>query len=248
MDTTIELDLREVFSALVRKLWLIVLCAVVAGAAALMYTAGFVTPLYQASVSIYVNNTDSEGKVVISSSDLATSQKLVETYINILKSDTVLDKVVEAIDGKVTTKQIRKMIESEALGGTEVFQVQISNADPELAAEIANAIADIAPEEIANIVKGSSARIVDYAKVPEEPYSPSIAKNTVLGACAGMLIVVLIIVLQVMLDVRIKSEADLRKICDAPVLGSIPDYDLDYKRGGYVLESTSADDTNSKAV
>lgn len=248
MDTTIELDLREVFSALLHKLWLIVLCAVLAGAVALAYTAGFVTPLYQASVSIYVNNTDSEGKVGISSSDLATSQKLVDTYINILKSDTVLDKVADAVGGDVTAKQIRKMIESEALGSTEVFQVQISNPDPELAAQIANAIANIAPTEIAKIVDGSSARIVDFAKVPEEPYTPSFAKNTVLGACVGILIVMAVIVLQVLLDVRIQGEADLRKICDAPVLGAIPDYDLDYKKGGYVLEGTSADDINGKVV
>ena len=247
MDTTIELDLREVFSALVRKLWLIVLCAVLAGAAALVYTASFVTPLYQASISIYVNNSNAEGKGGISSSDLATSQKLVDTYINILKSDTVLDKVADAVDGEVTAKEIRKMIESEAMGNTEVFQVQIANADPKLAAEIANAIATVAPTEIAKIVDGSSARIMDYAKVPEEPYTPSFIKNTVLGACVGILVVVLVIVLQVLLDVRIKSEADLRKISDAPVLGVIPDYDLDYKSGGYTSHSSS-DDTNGKGA
>ena len=248
METTIELDLKEVFSALMRKLWLIVLCAVLAGGAALVYTAGFVTPLYQASISVYVNNSASGGQGGISSSDLATSQKLVATYINILKSDTVLDKVAESVDGDVTATQIRKMIDSEAMGTTEVFQVNISNADPALAAQIANAIAEIAPKEIANIVEGSSARIVDYAKVPEEPYTPSFLKNMVLGAFLGILLVAAVIVLQVVLDVRVKSEADLRKLCDAPVLGSIPDYDMDYKKGGYVSESGAADDISGKEM
>ena len=248
METAIELDLKEVFSALMRKLWLIVLCAVLAGSAALVYTVGFVTPLYRASVSVYVNNTTNGGQGGISSSDLQTSQKLVATYINILKSDTVLDKVAEAVDGDVTSKEIRKMINSEAMGTTEVFQVNISNADPVLAAEIANAIAQIAPKEIANIVEGSSARIVDYAKVPENPYTPSFLKNMVLGAFLGILAVVAVIVLQVVLDTRIKSEADLRKLCDAPVLGVIPDYDVDYKKGGYVTDSAAADEINGKEM
>lgn len=248
METAIELDLKEVFSALMRKLWLIVLCAVLAGSAALVYTAGFVTPLYRASVSVYVNNNTNGAQGGISSSDLQTSQKLVATYINILKSDTVLDKVAEAVDGDVTSKDIRKMINSEAMGTTEVFQVNISNADPVLAAEIANAIAQIAPREIANIVEGSSARIVDYAKVPENPYTPSFLKNMVLGAFLGILAVVAVIVLQVVLDTRIKSEADLRKLCDAPVLGVIPDYDVDYKKGGYVTDSAAADDINGKEM
>ena len=245
---TAELDLKEVFSALIRKLWLIVLCAALAGSLVLIYTVAFVTPQYQASISVYVNNTDAEGKVGITSSDLQTSQKLVETYINILKSNRVMDKVAESVDGKVTAEQIRKMIDSAAMGTTEVFQVKVSNEDPALAAQIANAIAQIAPKEIANIVEGSSARIVDYAKVPEEPHSPSIMKNTVLGAFVGILAAMAAIVLTVLLDVRVKSEADLRKLSDAPVLGVIPDYDMDYKKGGYTTDGTSVDGINDKEM
>lgn len=247
MGTT-ELDLKEVFSALIRKLWLIVLCAALAGSLLLIYTVAFVTPQYQASISVYVNNTDAEGKVGISSSDLATSQKLVETYINILKSNTVLDKVAESVNGGVTAEQIRKMIDSSAMGTTEVFQVKVSNEDPALAAQIANAIAEIAPKEIANIVEGSSARIVDYAKVPEAPHTPSIMKNTVLGAFMGILAAMAVIVLTVLLDVRVKSEADLRKLSDAPVLGVIPDYDMDYKKGGYTSDNVSVDGINDKEM
>lgn len=247
MGTT-ELDLKEVFSALIRRLWLIVLCAALAGSLVLIYTVAFVTPQYQASISVYVNNTDAEGKVGISSSDLATSQKLVQTYINILKSNTVLDKVAESVDGKVTVEQIRKMIDSAAMGTTEVFQVKVTNEDPVLAAQIANAIAQIAPKEIANIVEGSSARIVDYAKVPEAPHTPSIMKNTVLGAFVGILAAMAAIVLMVLLDVRVKSEADLRKLSDAPVLGVIPDYDIDYKKGGYTSDNASVDGINDKEM
>jgi capsular polysaccharide biosynthesis protein len=247
MGTT-ELDLKEVFSALIRRLWLIVLCAALAGGLMLIYTVAFVTPQYQASISVYVNNTANGGQGGISSSDLATSQKLVATYINILKSDTVLDRVVASVDGDATAKEIREMIDSEAMGTTEVFQVKVTNEDPALAAQIANAIAEIAPKEIANIVEGSSARIVDYAKVPEEPHSPSVMKNTVLGAFVGILAAMAAIVLMVLLDVRVKSEADLRRLSDAPVLGVIPDYDMDYKKGGYSSDNASADGINDKEM
>lgn len=245
---TAELDLKEVFSALIRRLWLIVLCAALAGSLVLIYTVAFVTPQYQASISVYVNNTDAEGKVGITSSDLATSQKLVDTYITILKSDRVLDKVAESVDGNVTAEQIRRMIDSAAMGTTEVFQVKVSNEDPALAAQIANAIAQVAPKEIANVVEGSSARIVDYAKVPEAPHTPSIMKNTVLGAFVGILAAMAAIVLIVLLDVRVKSEADLRKLSDAPVLGVIPDYDMDYKKGGYTSDNASVDGINDKEM
>ena len=56
MNKTRELDLRLLVMALVRKLWLIALCAVILAAAAFGYTKYFVTPTYRASVTIYVNN------------------------------------------------------------------------------------------------------------------------------------------------------------------------------------------------
>ena len=248
MESTMELNIREIFSALMRKLWLIVLCAVVTGGAALAYTAGFVTPMYRASISIYVNNSSNgvQGGA-ISSSDLATSQRLVATYIELLKSNTVLDKVTERVGSEVTAKQLREMISAEAMGDTEVFEVSITNADPALATEIANAIADIAPKEIDQITRGTS-KIVDRAKVPEKPYTPSFVKNTVLGALIGILAVVAGVVIQSVSDVHIKNEADLRKLSDAPVLGVIPEYELDYKKGGYVSDKATVGEEKSKEV
>lgn len=248
MEKTMELDLKEVFAALLRKIWVIALCAVLAASAALAYTALFVTPLYRSGISVYVNNKDTNGNGGISSSDLATSQKLVETYTNILMSDTVLDKVAEKVGNGVTANNIRRMLMAEQMGGTEAFRVLVSNPNPALAAQIANTIAEIAPGEIAKIVEGSSARIIDFAKQAERPYTPSFMKNTLIGLLAGAFLAAAVIVLQVMMDVRIKGESDLRKICDVPVLGMIPDYDLDYKKGGYVANAASADDIDGKVV
>ena len=235
MENVKEINLTEWLMALLRKAWLIVLCAVLAGAAAWAYTANFVTPLYSSSVTFYVNNTRSTTTTLgISSSDLATSQRLVLTYVNILKSDSVLDKVAQILNDGTTTAQIRGMIDAASLDETEVFKVKITHPDPEKAAMIANTIADIAPGELERIVDGSSTKIVDYAKVPVAPISPSISRNVAIGVLIGVLAAVAVIILQVQLDVRIKTEDDLAAICSAPVLGVIPDLTQDSKEGyGY---------------
>ena len=93
MNKTRELDLRLLVLALMRKLWLIVLCAVILGAAAFGYTQYFVTPMYRASVTIYVNNNrfNIEGNTAtLTASDLSVAQRLVATYVINLKSDRVL--------------------------------------------------------------------------------------------------------------------------------------------------------------
>lgn len=249
MDNSIELNLRELFAVVVRKLWLIVLSAVLVGALAFVYTAKFVTPLYQTSVSLYVNNTIYGEKDGITSNDLTTSQKLVSTYMQVIKSASFLEKVSEEVDNKLTPLEISESLTTKSMNGTEIFSVTISGADPELVAQIANTIAKLAPVEVPKIADGSSARVIDYAKVPTSPYSPSYAKNITLGACIGAMLVIVVLVIQVLMDLHIKGEDDLKLYSDAPVLGHIPHYDAPGKTTGYEYESRpSESDTDSEVM
>lgn len=249
MDNAIELNLRELFSLIVRRLWLIVLSAVVVAAMAYVYTAKFVTPLYRTSVTIYVNNTIYGEKDGISSNDLTTSQKLVATYAQVIKSQSFLEKVSQSVDNQISATQIGEGLTTKSMSGTEMLSVTVSNADPELATKIANIIAELAPVEVPKIADGSSARVVDYAKVPTSPYSPSYTKNVTLGACIGAMLVIFILVIQVLLDLHVKGEEDLRRYSDAPVLGHIPHYEATGITTGYEYESTTAEnDADSKVV
>lgn len=232
MENIKEINLAELLSALLRKVWLIILCAVVAGALVYAYTVNFVTPMYQSRITVYVNNTvftNSNNNLSISATDLATSQRLVATYINILESNFVLDPVAEKVGHGLTASHIRSMIMAAPLDETEVFEVRVSNSDPQLAATIANAIAEVAPEKIEEIVVGSSTKIIDVAKVAAAPYAPNKSRNTTFGMIGGALIAVCIVVLQTLLDVRVKGEEDLALISTAPVLGLIPDLALESK-------------------
>lgn len=242
MNKTRELDLRLLVLALMRKLWLIVLCAVILGAVAFGYTQYFVTPMYRASVTIYVNNNrlNIEGNTAtLTASDLSVAQRLVATYVINLKSDRVLNKVAQELDVELSAAQIRNMITAEAVDNTEVFNVTITNADPVLATQIANAIAKVAPDEISEIVVGSSTKIIDYATVPTSPSSPNVMRNTALGAVIGIVLAAVIAILQELLDVRVREEQDVIRISDAPILGRIPDFALDDKGDAYAEASKS---------
>lgn len=51
------------------------------------------------------------------------------------------------------------MVQAEAVNSTEVFSIDVTSPDPQEAELIANAIADILPDRIADIVEGSSVKI-----------------------------------------------------------------------------------------
>lgn len=226
MEETFELDLKELLKELWKRIWIIVLCAVLAASAMLFYTAAFVTPTYKAEVMIYVNNNSDRTNNYISNTDLAVALRLVGTYVNILKSDAVLTEVIAKCGVDLSPEQVRGMLSSEVVEETEIFRVSITSSNPQMSADIANAIADVAPEKISAIIEGSSAKVIDYANVPAEPDSPSYVINAAVGALAGVALSVAGIAIHMMLDKRIKGEEDLMKLYPIPVLGKIPDMNL----------------------
>lgn len=232
MGETVEIDLKEFAKVLLKRVWILVLCVVVLASATLAYTVAFVEPLYKANVMIYVNNNSNRNNDALSSGDLAVALRLVNTYINILKSDSVLEEVVEKTGVNLTAAQIRGMLTAEAVEETEMFQISITSPNPQLSADVANAIANIAPEKIAEIIEGSSAKVIDYARVPNEKSSPSYVKNTLIGGVAGGVLAVLGVFICMMLDTRIKKEEDLARICAIPVLGKIPNLNESKKNPG----------------
>lgn len=219
----VEIDLQKLLLAYLRRWWLIVLCAVVAACLSMYVTRYHITPMYKASVMVYVNNIRGDLQIeTITSSNLATAQRLVDTYINIIKSDTVLEKVAEASDMDITAAEIRKIMSAEQVDDTEIFNVYITHEDPALAAQLANAVAAVAPGEIEEFVEGSSTKIIDYAKVPTAPSSPSLSRNTVLGGLIGCVLAVVALTIVFLLDVRINDEEDLTILFDLPVLAQVP--------------------------
>lgn len=240
----IKIDLRKLLMVYLKKWWLILLCVILAAGAMLVYTQNFVVPMYRASVTVYVNNSSAGERIeYISGSNLSASQQLVNTYINIIKSDTVLEKVVEQSGLNYSADQLRDILSASQVGGTEMFNIYILHPDPEMAARIANAVANVAPGEIEQIVEGSSTKIIDYAKVPDKPYSPDYRKNLVMGGAVGCLIALAYLTLTYLLDVRIKEEDDLTALFEFPVLGQIPDIasvsSSSKKKYGYETEPSS---------
>lgn len=223
MGETVEIDLRELFKVLLKRAWIIALCAIIVGTSVLMYTINFVTPQYKANVTIYVNNNSGKENAYISSSDLAVALRLVSTYVNIIQSNTVLEKVIAEAGLVLTTDQVRRMISAEVVGETEMFKVTVTTPNPQMSADLANAIATVAPDEIAAIIEGSSAKIIDYARVPNARSSPNYTTNTIIGAFVGAALAIAVILIQNLLDLRVRNEDELAKIGSVPVLGIIPD-------------------------
>ena len=223
----IKVDFVKIAEGMLKRLWMIVLSMVLCGTLLFSYAAFMVTPLYEASVLMYVNNSSfSVGATSfsISSSEISAAKSLVDTYLVILETRLTLDEVIERGRLDCSYEELCKMIGAGAVNETEVFSVTVTSDDPQEAEHIANTIAQVLPDKIAGVVEGSSVSIVDYAVVPSEKVSPSITNYTVVGLLLGLLLSGGIIALVEMLDDQIRSESYLLENYEnIPLLTVIPD-------------------------
>ncbi|MBQ7936766.1 MAG: AAA family ATPase, partial [Clostridia bacterium] len=246
----VEIDLKRLLRAVLDKIWVIGISAVLCAALAFGYTHYFITPQYQSSAMFYVNNNSlsvGSASLSLTASDLSVAKNLVDSYIVILKSRTSLNDVIDYTGIDRTYGELRGMISAADVNSTEIFEVVVTSSDPNEAEQIANAIAYILPKRISSIIEGSSAKVVDYAIVPSSPSSPSYPKNTVMGLFLGLVLSAAVIVLREIFDVTIRAEEDIEQCCHHPILAAVPDM-TDHSKGGYYGTSNKKKRSKKKSA
>lgn len=237
MEQFEEISLKRLTEILMGSISFIVVVTLIVGVIAFVYSETMIVPEYESTVTLYVNNESGKNSDKILGTDITASQMLVDTYIIIIKSDTVLNKVTEKLQEKGVTGYnadiLRRSLTAKSTNETEIFDVTIRNTNPKHTFMIANIIADVAPPIIKDFVEASSVKVIDYA-VEGERVSPNIQKNTILGLLLGLLMSCGFVILREMFDMRVKTEDELEKWFGIPILGIVPDIgDPQNKKSGY---------------
>lgn len=231
----IEIDLGKIFYKMRNKFIYIIIFTIVAAIVSGLITHFCVKPRYSATTKMYVySNTDRiSTDSTITSTELTASQDLVNTYIYILKSDTVLEAVIKDLDLNISPSALRSGISAQQADKTVAFEVTVTASGPKTAAKIANSIAKIAPKEIVRIVKAGGVEIIDYAKVPTKPSSPNLSLNITIAALAAMFISFVAFFLYELFDTTITSERDIIGEFDIPILGTVPNLENNTENSKY---------------
>lgn len=238
MEQFEELNLRRLAEIIFKHIGMIIAVTLIAGILAFVYSETMIVPEYESAVSIYVNNEKSGESTKILSSDITASQMLVDTYVVIVKSDTVLNQVSDRLyDEGITgynANILRDKITAESVDQTEIFQINVRDTDPKNTYMIANIIAEVCPEVIKDFVEASSVKVIDYA-VMGVRVAPNIQNNMLLGLAMGLFLSCAFVVLREIFDMRIKTEDELEQWFKLPILGVVPDItsSQQVKRSGY---------------
>lgn len=226
----IEITLQDIFCALKRHLVWICLTTFLFTAGAWAYARFFITPMYSTTVSlcVFANQRTSDE---VTSNQMAADARIAYTYEVLLTSQPVLEAISTSMDNAVSARALKSMIGAKNVSGTQIINVTVINANPQLAATIANTLTEVAPTTLNSIARGGEMVAVDRAEVPTAPYSPDVGSYVSTGFILGLLLSCAVVILITLLDTTIWREEDLERSFKIPVLGSVPSMNASTKPG-----------------
>lgn len=222
MEDEETIDLMEIARLLWAHIVQIVAAAVAAALICLLVCMFALTPKYQASINMIVN-TRQDTTTTFTSDNFNSAKNLISTYAVIIKSNTVLNEVIDTLDLDMTYGQLYSMVSVAGVDDTQIMKVAVTDIDAKRAGEIAQTIADIVPDVLVEKVEAGSCKTVSDVSVNPNKVFPQTKKYVMMAGLLGAVAVCGVLVLAHLLHDTIVDDEDVQKKLGLPMLGLIPE-------------------------
>lgn len=239
-----KISLGYLFNLFIKRLWILILVALIFGGAAYGYCRFIAEPVYKAQASIIVTNggitkldsTTEENldeEETIKTTDLDASLKLANSCVDILKTTDMYKSVAaEVANSKFTADRIKKSVTVERRSNSSLFiDITFKANTKNDAIKIANVFAEKSPEYIQNIIKSSTVNVLSPAEKALK-VSPQVTYLVLVAAIIGVALAYVIALIIDLNDQSIKGEEDFVNNFDVPLLGAVPSFE-NALSGGY---------------
>lgn len=225
------IEISQLFAALIRKWYLMVIACILGAAIAFSYANFFVTPLYRAKSTMLVD-LRTNSKEDLSYERVTIAEKYLQTFASIIKTNTVLEPVVEKLDIDESPSALASKIGVTAVEDTLLIKINIDYPDKDQALAIIEAIDEIAPKIINEKIAGGQVFEIETPSVSTTPVSPDVWKYTSVGVILSLVVSAGLILLTAIINNKVRSTEDLKRVLDMPLLGVIPVFGTETKNKG----------------
>ncbi len=213
-----EIDLVELFFEFLRHIWAILFATIAGALVAGVITVFVLTPMYTSTSQLYIMSKSS----MVDLSSLQMSTSLTADYEEMIKTRPVVEQVIENLGLKTSYGELLSHISISNETNTRIIKITVEYDDPVVAKDIANELANVSKEQIAQIMNVDEPRIVEPAIVAKSQSSPNNGKNVVIGALVGLFLALAFFTIRYIMDDTIKNADDIEKYLSLNTLASIP--------------------------
>ena len=241
MQSEREVKLSDIFYLILRRKWIILAILILFVIAGYFYTEKTYSPYYSATASFVVNTKTNQSYMGDTenptSNDIYLAQKLVNTYTLILKSNRVMDYVIDKLDLDLTPEVLGSYVRLSSIEDTQILYLTVTCSDPELAVNVANAIIEVAPQAMMETVEIGSVNVLDKAAMPTMPKPLNALNNMATAALLGLALGIGLSVLFGLIIFKVKNSSDIEEKLTMPTLGEISHIGHEDRRNGFLLTS-----------
>ncbi|PEZ83304.1 MULTISPECIES: Wzz/FepE/Etk N-terminal domain-containing protein [Bacillaceae] len=219
MEETISI--KDIFKTLKKRWKLIMLLTLIAALISGTISYFLLTPVYQSSTQILVNQKQSENQ--LDSNQIRSNIDMINTYSVIIKSPAILEKVIDELELDQSVDQLSGKITINSQENSQVFSLTVQDSNPSQAVEIANTVSETFQKEIKHIMNVDNVSVLAKAEIKENPspVKPNPELNIALAVVVGLMAGVGLAFLLEYMDNTIKDEEDIERLLELPILGSI---------------------------
>ena len=225
-----EINIRDFLNYLKKYVLVIVAVALVLVIGVFIYDKSIKKPLYTTYTTIILTKSnETQTGTTITQNDILLNQKLVETYSKIIKSKLVLEQVISETGVTYTAEELSENVNVEAYENTEMLKISVTDQDPELAASIANSIAQVFSGEIAKIYQINNISVVDVAVTPEEVSNNTLKRDLLLALFISIFGTIGVVFVVYYFDDTVKLTDNLEEEIGMPVVAKVFKSDIGSK-------------------
>ncbi|MCI1857411.1 MAG: Wzz/FepE/Etk N-terminal domain-containing protein [Sporolactobacillus sp.] len=221
MEETISL--KEIFQTLRKRISLIITITVLAVAAGAIVTFFVMTPKYDASTQILVNQSNENNANLYQTNAVQTNVQLVNTYSVIIKNPAVLNQAIKKQKLGLTADQLKEMLSVDTEQNSQAFTLTAETTSPSQSVKIVNAVATAFKSQVQKVMNVDNVSILSPAMLSESkaPVKPKPLINLAIAFVVGLMVSVGLAFLLDYLDNTIKTEEDIEQVLGLPVLGAV---------------------------
>ncbi len=202
-EEEIEIDLREIFYAIKKKILVIIAVGLLCACVSCVYTKLFVSPIYTSSSTMLVLTKET---TLASVADLQLGSQLTKDYSVLITSRPVLEEVIVNLGLDTDYKELRESVVVTNPDDTRILQLSVEDSDAAMAKKIVDELASVSSAYIGDKMEVVPPKIIEEGEIPTTRTSPNMKKIAVLGLLAGFLVSGGIVTVMTVMNDTIKTE------------------------------------------
>src|SRR5215210_5105227 len=219
------LPVQDLLSIVRRRLWAVVLAAVLFFRSSCRIQPHATATIYEASLKILMGQ---ERGITQIPEDVGGLQDLSETMAEGISSRSIAEAVIEQLDLQISAHAfIEERLDVAPVTNTQFVVVSYRDPDAERAREVVNTIGTVSSERISKVspeTNSITATVWDRAATPEQPVSPDLVRNELFGLIMGVIIGTGLAFLLEYLDDRWYSPEEAEQTTGIPTFGVVPSF------------------------